>query len=251
MMRKLGKKPARLSQTLKFSDFFDAAKLPTPPAVFGHQDLVTEWHMLGNDIAGCCVWSGAAHLQYAWSLEGGRPRTRITTLDVLDDYGACTGYNGTDATDQGTDMQAGAEYWRTIGIRDAVTQRHKIDAHVSIEVGNWDQMILATYLFGGCGIGIELPKSALDQNDAKEVWTVVPHSKVEGGHFVPSVGRDANGNVLVVTWGTLQPMTQEFYERYNDESRAYLTLEFINDNGLSPEGFDVNALRTYIKQLGG
>lgn len=249
-MKKLGKKVARKSMTLAFSDFFDASKFPAPPAVFGHQDAVTEWHWLGNDIAGCCVWSGAGHLEYNWSLQGGRPRVRITTKDVLSDYSASTGYDGTDATDQGTDMQDGAEYWRKTGIRDAVNVRHKIDCHVSLEIGNWDQLVLATYLLGGAGVGLNLPKSAETQFDSgNQPWTVVKGSRIDGGHFVPSIGRNQDGNILVVTWGSLQPMTQDFYERYSDEARAYLSLEILNDKGISPEGFNIDALRGYIKEL--
>jgi hypothetical protein len=249
-MKKLGKKAARASMTMAFTDFFDASKFPAPPDIFGHQDKVTEWHWLGNDIAGCCVWSGAGHLEYYWSLLGGRPRVRITTKDVLSDYAAATGYDGTDTTDQGTDMQDGAEYWRKTGIRDAVNARHKIDCHVSLEIGNWDQLVLATYLLGGAGVGLMLPKSASDQfDDGNQPWTVIKGSHIDGGHFVPSIGRNHDGNILVVTWGKLQPMTQEFYERYSDEARAYLSLEILNDSGISPEGFNLEALRGYIKEL--
>jgi hypothetical protein len=248
-MRKLGKKPARASTTLTFRDFFYAPNLPVPPATFGHQDLVDEWHMLGNDAWGDCVWAGAAHLEYAWSLMGGRPRVRITTADCLSDYAAVTGFAYTDATDHGTDMQAAAEYWRTTGIRDAIAGRHTIDCHVSLGIGDWDQMILATYLFGGCGIGIELPASAMSQNDLKVPWTVTK-SKIEGGHFVPAVGRVASGNVVVITWGTVQEMTQAFYERYSDEARCYLSLDILDARGLSPEGFDAAALRAYTANLG-
>jgi hypothetical protein len=249
-VKKLGKKRARKSMTLKFTDFFDPSKLPTPPDVFGHYAAVQEFHWLGNDIAGCCVFSGAAHQEYVWSLEGGRPRVRITTADVLLDYAALTGYDGTEASDQGTDMQEGAEYWRNTGIRDADAMRHKIDCHVSLETGNWDQMVLATYLLGTAGVGLILPKSAETQFDAgHQPWTVVKGSKIDGGHFVPSVGRDEDGSVPVVTWGAVQPMMQDFYEKYSDEARAYLSLDILDDKGLSPEGFDADALRKYINQL--
>ena len=247
---KLGKKPARASATFAFADFFDASKLPTPPDVFGHHAAVQEFHMLGNDVAGCCVWSGAAHQEYIWSLEGGRERTRITTKDVLSDYSACTGYAGTQATDNGTDMQDGAEYWRKTGILDALGNRHQIDCHVSLETGNWDQMILATWLLGTSGIGIQLPKSASDQFDnGNQPWTVVQGARIEGGHYIPAAGRDQNGNILIITWGKVQPMTQPFYERYCDEARAYLSLSILDNRGISPEGFDADALRKYVNQL--
>ncbi len=248
--RKLGKKPARKSFTPRLADFFSLKDLPIPPAAFGNEAAVAEWHMLGNDQWGNCVWAGAAHLEYLWSLAGARPRVRITTADTFADYAAATGFAYTDATDNGTDMQAGAEYWRTVGIRDALAQRHRIDCHLALDAGNWYQMVLATYLFGGCGIGLNLPRSALAQNDAHVPWTVVPRSKIEGGHFVPAVCCHGNGNVGVVTWGTLQEMSQDFYEQYSDEARVYLSLEILNDAGLSPEGFAVADLRSYINRIG-
>lgn len=249
-MKKLGKKPARKSVTKAFSDFFNSKALPVPPPVFGHFAAVQQFHMLGNDVAGCCVVAGAAHQEYIWSIEGGRPRVRITTLDVIDDYAALTGYNGTDASDTGVDMQDAGEYWRLTGFRDAVDTRHRIDCHVSLEVGNWDQLVLATWLFGTAGVGLALPTSAEHQFDAgHQPWTVVPNAKPFGGHYVPSIGRDANGNLLVVTWGEVQPMTEAFYERYSDEARAYLSLEILDDRGISPEGFDASALRAYVKEM--
>jgi len=246
---RLGKKPARASLSrVSFADFFDASKLPKPPDVFGHHAAVQEYHMLGNDAAGCCVWSGAAHLEYIWSLEGGRERVRITTKDVLSDYAAVTGYDGTDKTDNGTDMQDAAEYWRTTGILTADGTRHKIDCAVPLETGNFDQLVIALWLTGGAGIGILLPKSAEDQFDNHQPWTV-ENSPTKGGHFVSGAGRDTNGNILVVTWGQVQPMTRAFYERYSDEAYAYLTPEILNDKGISPEGFDIEALRTYVNSM--
>lgn len=249
MKYKLGKTPAKPSYSpVKFADIFDRSKLPKPPAIFGHYAAVQQYHMLGNDDASCCVFSGAAHLEYIWSLEGGRQRVRITTKDVLSDYSAVTGYDGTEATDQGADMQDAAEYWRTTGMLAADGTRHKIDCAVPLETGNFDQLVMALWLTGGAGIGVQLPKSAEDQFDRGQPWTVVP-SQINGGHYVAGVGRDPNGNIPVVTWGGIIPMTRGFYEKFNDESYVYLSPEILSEKGLSPEGFDIEALRNYVSNL--
>ena len=58
---KLGKVPARPDAVkLKFSSYINTNQLPTPPASFGHENLIQSWGMLGNDQYGDCVWAGAA-----------------------------------------------------------------------------------------------------------------------------------------------------------------------------------------------
>jgi hypothetical protein len=255
MNRKFGKTPARDAMVYKFTDVFDASKLPMPPKVFGHHAAVAQYHMLGNDSWGDCVFAGAAHEHYIWSLEGGRARARITTADVLADYAAVTGFAFTEKTDNGTDVAAAAKYRQQTGIRDALNVRHKIDAYVSLEAGNIDQLWLAIWLMGAAGIGIQLPLSALDQSDAHGEgntgvpWTVPDTVKMAGGHYVPGVGRDADGNILIVTWGKIQAMTPAFFSRFSDEGVAYLNLEILDAKGLSPEGYDASALRNIIAQL--
>lgn len=254
-MKKLGKTHARHAMVYKFTDVFDPSALPTPPPVFGHQAAVAEYHMLGNDTWGNCVWAGAAHEQYIWSLEGSANRTRITAQDTFDDYAAVTGFNYTDATDNGTDLTDAAKYRQQTGIRDAINARHKIDAYVSLEVGNLDQMFAAIYLLGAVGVGIQLPQSAEDQSDANGEgntgvpWTVPHKIKMAGGHYVSGVGRDVNGNLLIVTWGTIQAMTPAFFERFNDEGVAYLSLEALDAKGLSPEGYSAETLRDIVGKL--
>jgi len=39
------------------------------------------------------------------------------------------------------------------------------------------------------------------------------------------VGRDAKGNIVVVTWGKIQLMTPRFYTKYCDEVVAYVSDE--------------------------
>ncbi len=223
-------------------------------------DLSTssKWYLAEGLVSHNCVWAGAAHEQMVWSLTGGRQRARFTALDVLSDYSAVTGFDlkqnipGKDnPTDNGTDMSEAAAYRRNRGVLDATTRRHKIDAYVALEVGNWDQLVVATWLMGAAGVGLQLPKSAMDQFDANKPWTVpwFKGRKIVGGHYVPSVGRDINGNLMIVSWGRTNPMTKGFYTKYSDECVAYLSLEILNEHNLSPEGYDADALRTQLRNL--
>ena len=248
-----GKKAAKpLSpRAIRFADVFHSAKMPTPPTVFGHHDLMGKepWHVLGNDTYGNCVLVSAAHDLYLWSLIGGRPRVRITTLDTLSDYHAITGFVLDDpATDQGTDMAEAAEYYRTVGIRDSSNNRHRIDSYVALTPGDTRQHALAAYLFGAVDIGLSISDEQDDQFDAGQPWTVTS-TEPTGGHCVSVVGRDALGFFLVVTWGKLQRVAPSFIEKYMDEGYAYLSDAIIGLKGLSLEAFDKPMLKRMLARV--
>lgn len=252
MPLKFGKKPARPdSVTFKFSAFFDKTRLPTPPAIFGHyRQIHTSWGMLGNDEYGDCVWAGAAHETMLWTAEAGR-QVGITTNNVLDAYTDVTGFDPKDpSSDQGTDMQMAASYRRKTGIMDAMGVRHRIDSYVALTRGDISDLMISTYLFGATGVGVLFPKSAMSQFENGQVWSVVDSDPTpEDGHYIPVLGRNSAGNILCVTWGRLQAMTPEWYTKYNDESIAYVSLEPLTTRLVSPEGFDIAALRYDLKAL--
>lgn len=247
----LGKKIARDGAIkLKFADFFDASKLPTPPAVFGDYQAVGAFHNLSNDRYSNCVWAGAAHEHMLWTAMYGRKRSRFTVMDVLSDYSAVTGFDiNKPETDQGTDMQQAASYRQKVGIRDSMNVRHKIDSYVAMKIGDVDELFLAMWLFGAVGIGLELPAAAMDQTDQGQAWSVPSSIRLIGGHYVPGVGRDANGNIVVVTWGKIQIMTPAFYRAFSDENCAYIDPEALNEKNLSPGGFDLEGLRVALQSL--
>lgn len=249
MPLKLGKRPARAGAVkLKLKDYVDLSRLPTPPEEFGHEALVTsEWGMLGNDEVGCCVFSGGDHETILWNAEAGRP-IRFVKDNTLSDYSAVTGYNPSDpSTDNGTDMQAAAAYRQKVGLIDADGNRHKVGAYLAISPGNIEEHCVAAYLFGAIGIGIMVPDSAMDQFNEGKPWDVVEGSSIEGGHYVPIMAR-RNGMFHVCTWGKLQPMTDNFFQRYEDEAIAYLSPEALKD-GKSLEGFDLPALQADLAAL--
>jgi hypothetical protein len=247
---KTGKLPAQPMDTaIRFGDIF--TNLPVPPPVFGHEALMGDqpWNMLGNDEFGNCVWAAAAHDMYLWSLMGGRPRIHITTLDTLLDYGAVTGFQiGDKSTDKGTEMSAAVEYYRTVGIRDSSGERHPISSYVALNPGDTDQLATAVYLFGAIDIGISISSAQSQQFEQGVPWhsTMNPFT---GGHCVPIVGRNSEGNFLCVTWGRLQAITPEFIQKNMDEGYAYLSENIIGLSGLSPENFNQAELTKMLSQL--
>lgn len=242
----LGKTPARPGAiSLKFSDY--TAKLK-PPETFGHEGLISSWGMLGNDTAGDCVLAGGGHETMMWTKEGGVP-VPFSTENTLGDYTAITGYNPNDPnTDQGTDMEVAAKYRRTTGLLDANGNRHKVGAYLDLKPGDLNEHLLAAYLFGAVGIGIQFPGSAMDQFNAGKPWSVVKGAKVEGGHYIPLVAH--RKNLVIITWGKTQEMTTGFFKKYNDESVVYLSEEMLVA-GKSPEGFNVAQLQADLKAITG
>lgn len=238
---KLGKLPARTDAVrLKFATYM-TGQLPTPPASFGHDNLVKSFPMFGNDQYGDCVWAGAGHETQIWTAEGGAPAT-FSNSGILAAYSAVTGFNRNDPnTDQGTDMQAAASYRRKTGILDSHRRRHKVGAYVALTPGDLNQLYTAMWLFGAVGIGIEFPAFAMDDFNNRQPWDVSHHNtKIEGGHYIPVVGH--HGLISVVTWGREIGMTEAFYQRYNDETIAYLSPEMLT-GGVSLEGFNLAALQ--------
>lgn len=252
---KLGKLPARANAIqFKFAQVFNVETLPQAPSgPFGHYANVSEAKlgMLGNDQYGCCVWSGAGHEEMMWSREGGSRPINITTENVLSDYAAATGFNPNDPlSDRGTDIQKAAEYRRTTGIIDSEGNRHTVDAYVAISLRDWKQLRLATYLFGAVGVGIIITQSAEDQFKGGHPWSSV-YGRELGGHYIPCVGFNSAGLAIVETWGRYQGMTQRFYECMSDEAIAYISLETLDEKGLSPEQFDRERLEAMLTDIGG
>lgn len=251
MILPLGKTKARNMMGFRFGSLVNQAKLPDPPLTLDRQGLVPNWYGLGNDVYSNCVWAGGAHETMLATVQGAvHERARFTINDVNSDYATVTGFKASDpSTDGGTDMLDAASYRRKTGIIDATGKRHTIDSYLALRVGDFDQLMDAVYLTGAVGVGIRFPQSAFDQFDAGEPWDVVPGSKILGGHYVPVYDRDKNGNLVCVTYGKDQLITKAFYEEYNDETCAYVVVERMLQNNVTPEAFDLEQLNAMLTQL--
>lgn len=245
----LGKAPARKNSILlRLENYIHFRGLPEAPPVFGQEALVSDWGMLGNDNYGDCVWAGAGHETMLWNAEAGAS-VIFTDDDVLSDYSAVTGFDPNDSsTDNGTDMQKAAAYRQKTGVLDAAGDRHRVEAYVALKRRSVDWVMRAAYAFGAVGVGIRFPSTAMTQFNAGKPWSYVPFSKVEGGHYIPVVGRAANGNLLCVTWGQIQEMTPWFFFKYNDENIAYLSLEALK-NSENLLGLNVRQLEADLRAL--
>lgn len=246
---RLGKRPARHGAIkVNLRDYVNLSRLPTPPSEYGHERMVAgPWGVLGNANYGCCFWSGSAHEHMVWNAAGHK-KIAFDTKAVLSDYSAATGFQTSDPnSDQGTDMQQGASYRRKVGIADASGVRHKVAAYAAIAPRDLDLLNVAAYCFEAVGYGCMFPSSAMKQFDAGQPFSLVPNARIEGGHYMPIVGRRA-GMFIFSTWGSLNPGDDAWTEAENDENVCYFSPEMLNGTK-TLEGFDAEHLLDTIKAL--
>lgn len=232
MRYKLGKLPARPGAVkLQFSDYVDTTKLPPLPPEFGHENLVTDWGMLGNDKVSDCVIAGGLHETMLWNKEAGKT-VAVDTDCAIKNYENYTGYNpdappdarGDNPTDTGTDVADAAKLRRTQGLLDANGNVHRIGIYLALQPGNLTELDYATWLFDGVGIGVRFPREWDDAFDNGKPWDVLQNPTMDGGHYVPCVAK-RGGLYEIITWGKSQALTAAGDEQFNDETLAYASQE--------------------------
>lgn len=248
----LGKLPASPSaKDFKLADVLKVS-FPIPPLRFGFGRLYADWGMLGNDRYGDCVLAGADHETMLYNYVNKGHKVEFDDAVCLGDYGAVTGFDpATGDGDTGTYVKDAMSFRRKTGVLASdFSGRHKIDAYVSIDPGNWDMMVKATYTFGAVGIGFNVPDNIWSQTGGGHVWDFTdPNASIIGGHYVPIVGSmDHRSRVTCITWGARQELTKEFYQEYNDEAWVPLSLETVR-SGYGLRHLDVQALHDLLAQL--
>jgi len=248
---KLGKAVARHDpRTLLLASYLTPA-LPAPPASLDISTKVPSWGMMANDQLGDCTCAAAGHLIMEWTANAGKQMVTPTDQQIIAAYSAITGYNpSTGANDNGANEVDVLNYWRQTGIAG-----DQIGAYVALEPANHTHVMDSVYMFEGCYIGVQLPKTAQAQTQNNQPWSVPPSGTGGdgapgswGGHAVPVVAYDTRG-VTVVTWGALQIMTWSFWATYCDEAYAILSTDYINGNKQAPQGFSLDQLQADLADL--
>jgi len=245
---RLGKsRPVYDSRTLQLANYLNTEALPATPATYMYAKNIAAggWGMMDNDKIGDCTCAAAGHLIMEWT-DDNNAMVTPTDQQIVSAYSAITGYDpATGKNDNGAVETKVLNYWRNTGIAG-----HKIFAYAALEPNNQEHIKLATFLFGGCYIGVELPLSAQKQ----KVWSVPPGGAKGsgapaswGGHAVCVVGYDSHG-LTIITWGTTKKMTWSFWNAYCDEAYAIISTDFAGTN-TAPSGFDFAALQQDLKQI--
>lgn len=252
---KLGKGPARHDPRTLLLAAYTTTALPAPPASASVAKKVKgPWGMMDNDQIGDCTCAAAGHLIMEWTANAQSKMDTPTDQQIVAAYSAITGYNPTTgANDNGAQEIDVLNYWRQQGIAG-----HKIDGYMALEPSNHSHIMDGVWIFGGCYIGLALPKSAQAQTSNKQMWSVPPSGTGGdgapgswGGHAVPVVAYDSR-SLTVVTWGALQSMTWGFWAAYCDEAYAILSADFLKQKGgktVAPNGFNLAQLQEDLSDL--
>ncbi len=173
-----------------------------------------------------------------------------TTKAIITAYTGITGYNPeTDGIGKPVEAIKALKYWRKHGIDD-----HEIISFAKLDFRNPGQLKEAIYLYGGCYVGINLPKSAESQYNESKKWTV-PQSGTKGigepgswlGHALLITGY-SKSELTAITWGKEIVMSLDFWKAYVDESYAIFSADFIRDNQ-TPTKISEDVLRKDIETL--
>ena len=250
---KCGKRPPlpdahpRMASRLMFADF--GRNLPPPPDRCDWGFGITR-DMDGNDTVGDCTVCGAKNTILTDSSAAGHPN-RWTRDTVLSIYSEITGYNpraplddyGRNPTDTGALLLDVLSYWRKTGVNGRT-----IVAYLSVDFKDNIQLAQAVRTFGCVYTGIELPTAT----ETQQVWDIPawplslrrqyrPGSR--GGHCVEVSGYDLPGKRLTGdTWGMRIPQTLRFKDICWTECYAIVTDEWLQKDGKSPSGYDVDGL---------
>jgi hypothetical protein len=242
----LGKLPARVdARTLVLAHYVDRRALPAPPPTLDLTARVPEWPMYGNDRIGDCTTAAAGHMIEAWTAAAGGHATEVTEQAVLSAFDAVKIVDPSTGEEGAVELDV-LRMWQSAGIGG-----HRIGAYARVGRRDHDLVRTGASLFGGLYIGLQLPLSAQDQDvwdwngrldgpDAPGSW---------GGHAVDVVGYDETA-LTVVTWGMLQRLTWQFWDRYCDEVWCIVSVDFLS-GGKSPAGLDLAALERDLRLVSG
>lgn len=212
-MMRLGRRPARRDHRIPaLARYKRGVALPPPPKAVLPPDLT--WPMSLNDQIGDCTIAAVAHCIQRWS---GRI---LTDAEVLAAYRQISGYNPADPnTDKGCVEADVLQTWLQTGIAG-----DKLAGYAAVNISDIMELKDAVNWFGAVYLGINCPRSAMDNTD---LWDVVPGSPIEGGHAIIGVGYDDAENVAyVVSWGKLIKVTPAFIGKYIEEAYALLSRDW-------------------------
>lgn len=243
---KLGKlAPKEHPATLLLKDYVSA--VPAPPAKVYREYMVPAqgWGMYANDEIGDCTCACIAHMEMLMSEHALGAVIYPLQEDVVKLYSTVSGYDpATGLNDNGAAITDVLEQWRTKGL-----SGRKILGWAQIDHTNIEAVKQAIWLFGAVDIGVNLPKSAMDQFQGGKPWTLVANDGgIEGGHSFPLFGygsQGCNGNTWATRWG----IDWDAFLKYCDEAYAVVTQDWITNLGRTVSGFDLAQIQADLNML--
>ena len=238
----LGKLPPKFDKrTLRLAHYIEKRKLPKVPRThrlsIRTRRAFPKIGKMENDNYGDCTFAAAGHSYQSWTTYGGKP-WRPTDDQIVAAYLAHTG-----GADDGAYMLDVLNSLRSLGLGG-----NKIYAFTAVDPLNHDQVRTAHFLFGSIYFGANLPVAAQTQKvwDTGEGPEFAPGSW--GGHCM-NVWDTTPKGLWVPTWGEMQFLTWDWWDRYVDEAYTILEEDYVGEDKKSPQGFSLKKLARDIKAL--
>ena len=252
---KLGLKAvARDSRTLRLEKYFGAKLAPAPTHVDWSKG-VTHWGMYLNGPdsnnppgspggLGDCTIAGVAHAVQVLTLNAS---TQVSVPDstVLNYYEKWDGYvYGQPNTDNGGVELTVLKSWRQQGFAG-----HKLLAYADIAPSNLMSVKRGISLFGGSYIGLNVTNQVMNNSGNPDIaWDLTGDTSIAGGHCVFVLKYDPV-YIYFISWGQIYKMTRRFWYAMVQESHFLLSPDFIEANGLDPQGFNLTQLTADLKAI--
>lgn len=235
----------RHKAVMKLDAFYDKAEDSNPPPAsidYATKSMPSIKRVYLNDQYGDCVIAGKYHAVGIWSGNDTPNVVLGTDQEVLNSYHTICGPG-----DNGCNITDVLDYFRNTGLKFGGVV-HKIDGYVSIDWTNKLMVMVALDLFGGATIGINLP-DAWTCTDCD--WTTT-NTRIVGGHDVRCIDYNERG-VRIATWGGIVTILWDAFmsKKWIEEMYVELAKDWYNDDNLSPNGIDVQALKDALSKLGG
>ena len=232
---KFGKLPAvRSLKMASMSNHMNMRLVKSRPVRAWERDIVLG--MLGNDRIGLCTVAAMYHLRMTQRsvARAGSPLI-VTDAEAISDYSAITGYDGTEATDNGAVCLDVINWYKAKGI---------ILGAASVDVQNIEMVKAVIDIFGGIYTGFTVPQSMVDElnQGIDPTFKFLSNDKpTNEGHCVNWEGYGSIGSALD-SWGKVYRTVWEFWQQWVTEAYAIVTPDWIKASGVSPSGLDLNGL---------
>lgn len=214
---------------------------------------VQSWPMYLNDQLGDCTIAGIGHMYGAWTTYGCGHEALFSDDVIQGTYSRVGGYvPGDPDTDQGCVMAEVLADQKANGMTDVTGKVHKVVGYAAF--GNpADEMLLGQVLdvFGTVYVGINVQQQMEDEFANQEPWTWDPAAGTVGGHAICLQRRLGDGGAPLeyVTWGALQPATTSFQANAAEEAWAVVTEDWLQANGTTVEGLDLQQLLADMRHV--
>jgi hypothetical protein len=241
MLFKFGKLPAKRSMKMAaLSSHMNMKTVSYPKVRAWERPIVLG--ILANDQIGDCTVAAMYHLRMTQrSVAQAAKPLIVTEAEAKADYSAITGWDGTDATDNGANCLDVINWYKKQGV---------ILGASTIDIQNIEMVKAAINTFGCAYAGFTVPQSMVDQlnSGTDPDWSFNSADQpTQEGHCVNLVGYGADG-VALDSWGKVYRTGWEFVQQWFTELYAIASPDWIEANKESPTGLDMPGLLAALPQ---